>query len=135
MTFVNDVSPFVFRTVVLGHEFGLRWYGLAYVAGFAFASLAFKEATRSGFLPNATQKARERLMASIILGVLIGGRMGYVVQNLGSWAKDPLFPLRVWEGGMAFFGGLLGVVLGLAWVARRSASRSGASPMSRRRPR
>lgn len=119
MTFVNNISPFVFHVVIKGHELGLRWYGLAYVAGFVFASLAFKKAVRTGFLPEATPRTQERLMTAVIAGVLLGGRLGYVIQNLGSWAKDPLFPLRVWEGGMAFFGGLLGVILGLAWVARK----------------
>ena len=119
MIVVNDFSPFVFHFKVGGHDVGLRWYGLAYVLGFVFASLAFKRAIRAGLLPGATAGTQDRLMTAIIAGVLVGGRMGYVLQNLGAWAKDPLFPLKVYEGGMAFFGGLLGVILGLLWVARK----------------
>ena len=119
MTFVNDLSPFVFHFQVSGHDVGLRWYGLAYLLGFVFASLAFRRAIRRGLLPGATAGTQDRLMTAIIVGVLVGGRLGYVLQNLGAWAKDPLFPLKVYEGGMAFFGGLLGVILGLLWVARK----------------
>ena len=102
-----------------GHEIGLRWYGLAYLLGFVFASLAFRRAIRDGLLPGATARTHERVVTAVIVGVLAGGRLGYVVQNLSEWARDPLFPIRLWEGGMAFFGGLLGVILGLVWVSRR----------------
>ena len=119
MIIVNDFSPFVFHFKLGGHDVGLRWYGLAYVLGFVFASLAFRRAIRQGMLPGATAGTQDRLMTAIIVGVLVGGRMGFVLQNLGSWARDPFFPLKVYEGGMAFFGGLLGVILGLAWVARK----------------
>lgn len=119
MTLVNDFSPFVFHFKLGGHDVGLRWYGLAYVAGFVFASFAFRKALREGRLPGATEKTLDRLMTAVIVGVLLGGRIGYVVQNLGSWAKDPLFPFKIYEGGMAFFGGLLGVILGLVWVGRK----------------
>lgn len=119
MIVVNDFSPFVFHAKLGGHDVGLRWYGLAYVLGFVFASIAFRNALKEGRLPGATPQTIERLVTAIIVGVLVGGRMGYVIQNLGSWAKDPLFPIRVWEGGMAFFGGLLGVILALLWVGRK----------------
>ncbi len=119
MIVVNDFSPFVFHVKLGGHDIGLRWYGLAYVAGFVFASLAFRKALREGRLPGATEKTLDRLMTAVIVGVLAGGRLGYVVQNLGQWARDPFFPLKVYEGGMAFFGGLLGVILGLIWVGRK----------------
>ena len=119
MIVVNDFSPFVFHFKLGGHDVGLRWYGLAYVAGFVFASMAYRKAVREGRVPGANEKTLDRLMTAVIVGVLAGGRLGYVLQNLGSWAKDPLFPLKVYEGGMAFFGGLLGVIVGLAWVARK----------------
>lgn len=119
MVFVNDLSPFLFHFNIRGHEIGLRWYGLAYVLGFVLASLAFRRAIREGLLPGATAKTHDRIVTAVVAGVLVGGRLGYVVQNLSEWARDPLFPIRVWEGGMAFFGGLLGVILGLVWVARR----------------
>ena len=55
-----------------------------------------------------------------MLGVILGGRIGYVLfYGLGFWLKDPMYPLRIWEGGMSFHGGMLGVIAAVALFARR----------------
>ena len=56
-----------------------------------------------------------------MLGVILGGRIGYVLfYGLGFWAKDPLYPFKIWEGGMSFHGGLLGVIAAMALYAWRT---------------
>jgi phosphatidylglycerol:prolipoprotein diacylglycerol transferase len=55
-----------------------------------------------------------------MLGVILGGRVGYVLfYGMSYWAKDPLYPLKIWEGGMSFHGGLVGVMVAIAWFAWR----------------
>jgi phosphatidylglycerol:prolipoprotein diacylglycerol transferase len=54
------------------------------------------------------------------IGVIVGGRLGYMLfYKPAEWLADPLLVLRVWEGGMAFHGGLIGVIVAMAWFARR----------------
>jgi hypothetical protein len=68
------------------------------------------------------------------VGAVLGGRIGYsLFYGFEQFARDPLFILRIWEGGMSFHGGLIGAVLGLAWFARRRGRRFLRSPTSLRR--
>ncbi len=115
----NTLSPFLFQTHLLGQTVGVRWYGLAYVLGLWMAFVAFYQAERRGLLPGLNAEAQTRMMVAVATGVLGGGRLGFVLQHPVRLLSDPLFFFRVWEGGMAFFGGLAGVILALAWTARR----------------
>lgn len=119
MIFRNELSPFALRVVLGGQELGIRWYGLAYIAGLALAFLAFRRAIKDGRLTPATDRALDRLFTASLLGVILGGRLGYVLQNPARLLRDPLFVFKVWEGGMAFFGGLVGVILALSCAARK----------------
>lgn len=119
MQFVNDFSPFLFRISLNGGEFGIRWYGLAYMLGFVLAWVAFKRAINTGRLPNLSEDALTSLLVAIILGVIVGGRLGFVVQHPDELLRNPLFVVQLWKGGMAFFGGLVGVILGLVWFANK----------------
>lgn len=96
----------------------LRWYGLAYLAAFTIGALLLRTLRRAGTL-RLTPGDTGDLVFAIILGVLIGGRLGYILfYDLRDTLAEPLSLLRVWEGGMAFHGGLLGVAVALAWFAR-----------------
>ncbi|WP_207062301.1 prolipoprotein diacylglyceryl transferase [Motiliproteus sp. SC1-56] len=97
----------------------VHWYGLMYLAGFAAAwLLANRRAVRPGSGWNREQVSD--LIFYGALGVILGGRFGYVVfYNFDQFLADPLWLFRVWEGGMAFHGGLLGVCVGLWLFARR----------------
>jgi phosphatidylglycerol:prolipoprotein diacylglycerol transferase len=56
-----------------------------------------------------------------MLGVIVGGRLGYVFfYGLENLFEDPLYIIRIWDGGMSFHGGLIGVIVAMAWFARRS---------------
>ncbi len=116
---VHDLSPFLFHTQILGQTVGVRWYGLAYVFGLFCAFLTFRRAAMHGDLPGFGAESQSKLIMAATLGVVGGGRLGYVLQHPAELLADPLFALRAWEGGMTFFGGLLGVIAAMIWTARR----------------
>jgi phosphatidylglycerol---prolipoprotein diacylglyceryl transferase len=97
----------------------VHWYGIMYLLGFAAAWwLARRRAAQSG---STWKKADvDDLIFFAMLGVIFGGRIGYVLfYGLTFWANDAWYPLRIWEGGMSFHGGLLGVVVALMLFAWR----------------
>jgi phosphatidylglycerol---prolipoprotein diacylglyceryl transferase len=101
----------------------VHWYGIMYLLGFAAAWwLARRRAAR----PGSTWAANDvdDLIFFCMLGVILGGRIGYVLfYGLKFWALDPWYPLKIWEGGMSFHGGLLGVVIAMSVFARRRGRR------------
>lgn len=121
MTFVNKFNPFMIGPFNVGNfgPIGIRWYGMAYVLGFFLAYMGLKKAMTAGKIKGLDAKGLENLTFGIIVGVLVGGRMGFVVQNMDRWRQDPMFPLRLQEGGMAFFGGLVGVIIAIALFGRK----------------
>ncbi|MEW6692689.1 MAG: prolipoprotein diacylglyceryl transferase [Pseudomonadota bacterium] len=96
----------------------VHWYGLMYLVGFALAwGLGRLRAEAKGF----GKEEPGDMLFYIALGVILGGRIGYVLfYKFQSFLADPLMLLRVWEGGMSFHGGLLGVILAMAWYARKT---------------
>ncbi len=117
---IHDLSPFLLRFPEnpLGLE-GIRYYGLSYLLGFlgAWWLLRFYNA-RGRFLIDADN--RSTLMTAVILGVLVGGRLGYLIlYDFAAFAANPLLFFRVDQGGMASHGGILGVSLALVWFARK----------------
>jgi phosphatidylglycerol---prolipoprotein diacylglyceryl transferase len=97
----------------------VHWYGIMYLLGFAGGWwLARTRAAQRG----STWKAADvdDLIFFTMLGVILGGRIGYILfYGLKFWANDPWYPLKVWEGGMSFHGGLLGVVAAMTLFAWR----------------
>lgn len=116
----HHFSPFLFQTEIAGQIVGARWYGLAYVLGLLATFATFRWAARRDVLRGFGDEAQAQFIMAVIVGVLAGGRLGYVVQHPQRLWSDPLFVFQVWEGGMAFFGGLVGVMLAMAWTARRT---------------
>jgi phosphatidylglycerol:prolipoprotein diacylglycerol transferase len=114
---VHDLDPFLIR---FHGDIGIRYYGLAYVLAFVGGWLLLRAAARAGRSPVAGE-ALDDLIFAVVAGVLIGGRLGSFLLYDGwrKFASDPLSLLRVWEGGMASHGGFIGVILALAWFARR----------------
>ena len=97
----------------------IRWYGLMYLVGFAAAWwLGRQRAKRADAVISPQQM--DDLLFYAALGVILGGRIGYILfYNADRWVSDPLQILRVWEGGMSFHGGFLGVLIAMWWYGRR----------------
>ena len=112
-----DIDPILFSFNLFGLELAIRWYALAYIAGFLLALLWVNRALKRPALwpndkPPMTLQQSEDLLTWMILGVILGGRFGYVLfYNFEKFMGDPMAILRVWEGGMSFHGGFLGVIL------------------------
>src|SRR5574343_98596 len=97
----------------------VRWYGLMYLLGFVLFMLLGQRRLRQS-RGVFTAKMLDDLLLYGLLGVVLGGRLGYVLfYKPADYLADPLAILRVWEGGMAFPGGFLGVVVAMALFARR----------------
>lgn len=105
----------------------IHWYGIMYVVGFAVAWwLARRQAAR----PGSTWKNEQvdDLIFWSMVGVIVGGRVGYVLiyvlpYQLELLKADWLYPIKIWQGGMSFHGGLAGVLVALALYARRMGRR------------
>src|ERR1700729_2976639 len=101
----------------------IHWYGVMYLVGFA---AAWWLARRRAATPGSSWKSSDvdDVIFYAMLGVILGGRIGYVLfYGMGFWAKDLLYPFKIYEGGMSFHGGLLGVIAAMtiyAWRTRRN---------------
>ncbi|MEO1563588.1 MAG: prolipoprotein diacylglyceryl transferase [Pseudomonadota bacterium] len=120
-----DLSPDAVVFSIAGREFAIKWYALAYIAGFLLAwwfinVLRKQEALWPDNKPGYTAKDVEDLLTWMIIGVILGGRLGFVLfYGWDQMLADPLWVLRVWEGGMAFHGGFIGVIIAGAWFCKR----------------
>ncbi len=112
-----DIAPEIFSVSMFGMTFALRWYALAYIVGILLGWRLVVRATRTPRLwknntPVMTPSQVEDLLFWVILGVILGGRLGYVLfYQPGFYLTNPLRILQLWEGGMSFHGGALGVIL------------------------
>jgi phosphatidylglycerol:prolipoprotein diacylglycerol transferase len=115
-----DIDPVIFSVSLGSFDFALRWYALAYIAGLLLALWILKAAlARPGLWPAATapmtRDQADALLTWVILGVILGGRLGFVLfYQPGHYLSHPGDILKVWQGGMAFHGGLAGVVIAAA---------------------
>lgn len=119
-----DISPNLFEIELFGTTFALRWYALAYIVGLMFGWWIVRRAVTTPRLwtgvPPMTPDQVERFLTWAIVGVILGGRLGYVLfYDLPTYLADPLQIVRVWEGGMSFHGGFGGVVVAAIWFCRR----------------
>ena len=98
----------------------IRWYGLMYLSGFAAFLLLGRRQLKKTQTPIAPQQIGDLLFYGV-LGVIIGGRLGYVCfYQFDSYLDNPLSLLQIWKGGMSFHGGLIGVLLALLLYAREN---------------
>ena len=97
----------------------VHWYGLMYLAGFAFVFLLGKRLAKQGKVPFSADQVDD-LVFYAAMGVVIGGRLGYVLfYDFARFLDNPLWAIQVWTGGMAFHGGLIGVIVGLSLFAHK----------------
>ena len=98
----------------------VHWYGIMYLLAFAVGWWLGRTRVRSGRLPGVNDASYGDLIFYCMLGVILGGRLGYILfYDLPVYLHDPLQALKIWEGGMSFHGGLLGVCAAIWLWARR----------------
>jgi phosphatidylglycerol:prolipoprotein diacylglycerol transferase len=98
----------------------VRWYGLMYLIGFGVAFLLARSRIKQGRSGSISFAVFDDLFFFCVLGVVLGGRLGYVLfYKPGYYVSHPLEILAVWQGGMAFHGGFLGVILAMVYIARK----------------
>ena len=116
MIYLHQIDPIAFSLGPLK----VHWYGIAYALAFAAAWFLGRSRVRAGRLPGVDDNGYGDLMFYCMLGVVLGGRIGYILfYDLPTYLAHPLQVFKVWEGGMSFHGGLLGVLLAAWWWARR----------------
>ncbi|QJE95282.1 prolipoprotein diacylglyceryl transferase [Luteolibacter luteus] len=120
-TYVHDLSPVLIRFT---DTIQLRWYGLAYLAAFVVGAWLLNVLAKRNLWVLPPGAAGDFIAAAAIFGVFLGGRLGYMLwyypqQHGWGWLKEnPVALLKVWEGGMASHGGILGLVI-FTWVYAR----------------
>jgi len=120
--YVHHLNPVLWK---ITEAIQLRWYGLAYLAGFVAAFYLLRYMGRRKLWVLEPDKTGDFIAAMALFGVFLGGRLGYLFMyhlpaaGWGSLLEDPFMVLRVWEGGMASHGGILGIVIFTWFYARK----------------
>ncbi|GAA5483913.1 prolipoprotein diacylglyceryl transferase [Haloferula sargassicola] len=120
-TYVHNLDPVIFR---INDAIALRWYGLSYLAAFLVGIWLLNYLAKRKLWVLPPGAAGDFIAAAAIFGVFIGGRLGYMLwyeprEHGWSWiTEDPLRVFRVWDGGMASHGGILGLVI-FTWFYSR----------------
>ncbi len=116
MTYLHQIDPIALSAGPLK----IHWYGLMYLLAFVSAWWLGRRRIRAGRLPGTDANGLSDLLFYGMLGVVLGGRIGYILfYSFGAFLDNPLMILKVWEGGMSFHGGLLGVMVAALWWTRR----------------
>ena len=116
MTYLHQIDPIALSLGPLK----IHWYGLMYLLAFASAWWLGRKRIRAGRLPGTDMNGFSDLLFYGMLGVVLGGRIGYMLfYSFGSLLENPLSLFKVWEGGMSFHGGLLGVMAAALWWTRK----------------
>ncbi len=124
MSYLHQIDPIAIQFPafeVFGRSFhpAVHWYGVMYLLAFGVAWMLGRSRIRAGRLSGVDMNGFGDLIFNGMLGVVLGGRLGYVLfYAFGDFLADPLMLVRVWDGGMSFHGGLLGVLAATWWWAR-----------------
>lgn len=112
-----NIAPEIFSVSLFGFDLALRWYALAYIVGIVIGWRLVVMTVKTPALwparqPVMNHKQIEDMLTWIIIGVILGGRLGYALfYQPGYYLQNPGQILMIWQGGMAFHGGLLGVIV------------------------
>ena len=112
--FTNNFDPVAIQIATLE----IRWYSLAYIAGILIGWILSKKI----FISNQEIKENfDDYITYIILGIIIGGRLGYVFfYNFDFYSKYPIEIIKIWNGGMSFHGGLIGIIISTIFFAKKN---------------
>ena len=116
---VHNLDPVAIRFPDGWFLRGVHWYGLAYAAGFLVAAFLLSFWRRRALSPVASAVDESSLITAVMVGVILGGRLGHVILYArDEFFADPTMLFRVWQGGMASHGGFLGVILAGVWFSQ-----------------
>ena len=116
-------GPFAVGGATLG-PFAIRWYGLTYLLAFVLVIVLGRKRARENMLTGWRPGDIDDMLFYGVLGVILGGRLGYVLFYKPLYYLDhPLEIFQVWQGGMSFHGGFLGVLIALWFYAKRRGKR------------
>ena len=112
--FINNFDPVAIQIFTLE----IRWYSLAYIIGILFGWILSKKV----FISDLNLKDKfDDFITFLILGIIIGGRLGYVFfYNFEYYFNNPADILKIWQGGMSFHGGLIGVIIASIWFSKKN---------------
>ncbi len=112
--YIHELNPIAFSLFNLK----IYWYSLSYLFGFIFSYFYVKFVLDKGFV-NISLKIFEDFLGWAVIGVVIGGRIGYVIfYNLNFYLENPVEILKIWQGGMSFHGGLIGVIASIFFFSK-----------------
>jgi len=114
--YLHDLDPYIFH--VWG-SFGPRWYGMAYVGAFACGYWLLRVLAQRGYTQLRVEQVADFITWAALFGVMLGGRLGYVLFYHPEMLRDPVSVVRVWEGGMSSHGGMIGLIVFTYWYAWR----------------
>src|SRR5438105_5814553 len=114
--YLHSLDPIIFR---IYDNVGPRWYGLAYVAAFVSSYFLYLWLSKRGYADLPPQRVGDFITGCALFGVIVGGRLGYVLFYKPEMLREPLSILRVWEGGMSSHGGMIGLLLFTLYYAHR----------------
>ena len=107
--YIHNLDPIAFKIF----NFSVYWYSLSYLFGFIFSFFYAKFLIQKGYV-KLNFSYFEDFLSWAVVSVIIGGRLGYIFfYNLNFYLENPLFILKIWEGGMSFHGGLLGLIFSI----------------------
>ena len=112
--YIHELNPIAFSLF----NFKIYWYSLSYLFGFIFSYYYVKFVLNKDFV-NMDFKIFEDFIGWAVLGVIFGGRIGYVIfYNLNFYLENPIEILKIWQGGMSFHGGLIGLILSIFFFSK-----------------
>mgnify|MGYP001453431776 CR=1 FL=1 len=112
--FINNFDPVAIQIFSIE----IRWYSLAYILGILFGWVLSKKIF---ITDNDVKKNFDDFITYLILGIIIGGRLGYVIfYDLKFYSNNIVDIFKIWQGGMSFHGGLLGVIIASIWFAKKN---------------
>lgn len=114
--YLHNLDPFIFR---ITETFGPRWYGMAYVMAFLCGYALLSWLSQRGYADLPKQQVGDFITWAALFGVMLGGRLGYVLFYKPQMLREPLSVFKVWEGGMSAHGGMIGLVLFTLYYARK----------------
>ncbi len=115
---MNFIQPSIDPVLFSISFVDIRWYSISYILGFIIGSILIKKINKiKGNI--LTNKQLDNFFVYSVIGIIVGGRVGYVLfYQLKTFINDPLYLFEIWSGGMSFHGGLLGIIVAIYLFAK-----------------